>query len=176
MEFAFYKTRPNISLGFELDDDSYVEMWSAFKALYGAWADGIEDDELLIDDEPSYLQPIKSYMVHLTLQGVSRGKPSPLINVELGQTFQELKDKWESETSILSSSTAIILNVNYQQIIGLGPRVIPFILRDLAKTRNHWFWALMAISHENPVQDDDAGNITRMTQRWLDWGHRKGYL
>lgn len=34
----------------------------------------------------------------------------------------------------------------YQQIIGMGPAVVPLLLNDLVRTRSHWFWALRAIT------------------------------
>jgi len=103
-------------------------------------------------------------------------RPRTPVDEELERTFQALKDSWQNETTSLSSTNEIIYNENYQHIIGLGPDVIPLLLRDLARTQNFWFWALMMISRENPVNEDDAGDIEKMTKSWLDWGHRKGYF
>jgi hypothetical protein len=64
----------------------------------------------------------------------------------------------------------------YQRIIGMGPRVVPLILRELRRKPDHWFWALTAITGQDPIRPEDAGDILRMTQAWLDFGERQGYL
>jgi hypothetical protein len=80
----------DVRYGDEGKGDSQAEIWAAFEALYGAWADREDlDDELLID-EPLHTQPIKSYVVHLTIQGISRGKPSALIDSEIELGDEEL--------------------------------------------------------------------------------------
>jgi len=108
--------------------------------------------------------------------GASYEKWRLVPNDDLERTFQALKSQWKAETQFVSSGTDIILNQNYQSIIGLGAAVIPLLLKDLEKTRSHWFWALMAISRENPVNEADTGNVERMTEAWLRWGRQKGYV
>lgn len=84
--------------------------------------------------------------------------------------FEELVLSWSAATAHLSSPTKIIEHPAYRQIIGLGPAVLPLLLRDLAENRRFWFPALHGITGENPIPDDAAGDIERMTQAWLDWG------
>ena len=76
---------------------------------------------------------------------------------------------------MLSSTTAIATHPAYQRIIGLGPQVIPLILAELAKQPDHWFWALQALTGENPVPFADQGRIPAMTAAWLTWGHDNGW-
>jgi len=57
----------------------------------------------------------------------------------------------------------------------MGKEVIPLILNDLKIDPDDWFWALTAITGENPVADNDAGNIEEMAKAWLKWGRKKGY-
>jgi hypothetical protein len=90
--------------------------------------------------------------------------------------FSELAAKWAEDTLYLSSATDIVLHPNYQRIIGMGPRALPWILRDLEQTGRDWFWALWAITGENPVDQSDAGNFPRMTQAWLEWGRKRSYI
>ena len=61
----------------------------------------------------------------------------------------------------------------YRQIVGLGPSVLPLLLRDLAENRRFWFPALNAITGENPVPDDAAGEIGRMIEAWIEWGRER---
>jgi hypothetical protein len=84
--------------------------------------------------------------------------------------FEELALSWSSATSHLSSVTKLVEHPAYRQIIGLGPAVLPLMLRDLAENGRFWFPALSAITGENPVADDAAGDVGRMTEAWIDWG------
>lgn len=59
----------------------------------------------------------------------------------------------------------------------MGAAAIPWILIDLRENGpDDWFWALTAITDENPITRDIAGNMAAMTEAWLQWGERAGYL
>ena len=90
--------------------------------------------------------------------------------------FQALRGDWKSKTRHLSNTAQIALVFSYQQIIGMGPEVVPLILRDLERETDHWFWALEAITGENPVKQEDAGDMSASAQAWLDWGQRNGLV
>ena len=90
--------------------------------------------------------------------------------------FLSLKKEWEDSTAHLSSITEIAMHPVYQQIIGMGPIAIPLILDEMSKNPNHWFWALKAISGENPVLPEHRGRIKQMTEDWLQWGKKQGYI
>ena len=90
--------------------------------------------------------------------------------------FDELFQKWQAETALLSSGTAIVSHTAYTQIIGMGEIVIPFILMQLQKNPQHLFFALYQITGENPIPLSHAGNLEKMTADWLDWGYKKGYF
>ena len=62
------------------------------------------------------------------------------------ERFDELKDDWKSKTRHLSNTAQISLVFSYQQIIGMGPAVVPLILAELEREPDHWFWALEAIT------------------------------
>ena len=70
----------------------------------------------------------------------------------------------------------IALVFSYQRIIGLGPKVVPLILVELQKETNHWFWALEAITGENPVPKEDAGDVEASARAWIAWGKKNGHL
>ena len=57
-----------------------------------------------------------------------------------------------------------------------GATAVPFILEELKTEPDDWFWALSAITGENPVQETDAGNMHAMTKAWLQWGREKGLV
>ncbi len=61
----------------------------------------------------------------------------------------------------------------YRQIVGLGPAVLPLLLRDLAESRRFWFPALNAITGENPISEDAAGDVEQMIDAWTEWGRNR---
>jgi hypothetical protein len=91
------------------------------------------------------------------------------------QRFDRLAEKWKKETGHLSRVTKRCMHPAYQQIIGMGAGVVPLVLDDLKKSRDDWFWALSAITGENPITETDAGNVPKMTEAWLRWARAKGY-
>lgn len=95
---------------------------------------------------------------------------------ELEHTFHNLVEKWRNETALLSITEKKAMHSAYQRIIGMGPAVIPLILRELKERGGHWFWALKAITGEDPVKPEDIGNIRKMAEAWIKWGKEQGYL
>ena len=69
----------------------------------------------------------------------------------LAHRFYSLTATWRRETALRSSVTAIAMHPAYQQIIGLGEPALPLIFGELRREPDHWFWALGAITGENPV-------------------------
>jgi|GEM_PF-1981092 len=94
----------------------------------------------------------------------------PLADID--DQFTELTREWKRETLISSSATEMALNPHYQRIIGLGNRVIPLILKELERELDHWFWALTAITGENPIPAEHAGDLERMRDDWLEYGRK----
>ncbi len=94
--------------------------------------------------------------------------------VDVERKFHELAAQWRQETEHLSSTTKMILHRAYQQIIGLGPLALKFILQELQERPDYWFWALESISGENPVQPED--DFDGAVAAWLNWGRQEGYI
>jgi len=86
-----------------------------------------------------------------------------------------LVEQWKTETRGISSTEQLSLHPAYQQIIGMGPNVIPLLLRELENNSGRWFWALKAISREEPVTPEQRGKTNEMIASWLNWGREKGY-
>jgi hypothetical protein len=92
------------------------------------------------------------------------------------QQFAQLADTWKQETAFQSNITKKAIHPAYQRIIGMGPEAIPLILEEFRRVRlDDWFWALTAITGENPITEDIAGNVQSMAEAWLRWGRAKGY-
>jgi hypothetical protein len=92
------------------------------------------------------------------------------------RAFQQLADAWRAGTRYLSSTTELAMHPAYQRIIGFGPQVIPLILAELAKQPEPWFWALVALTGENPVPAEDRGRVRAMTDAWMNWGRENGWI
>lgn len=91
------------------------------------------------------------------------------------QRFRRLEALWEAETLVLSDAQRIFEHPAFQEIIRMGEAVVPLMLWDLEQKPRLWVWALPRITGANPVAPSDGGNIRKMTEAWLRWGHNKGY-
>jgi hypothetical protein len=91
------------------------------------------------------------------------------------ERFQRLAQTWHEAVAYHSSSRIRYNHPAYQEIIRMGPAVVPLLLRDLEATGRHWFEALRAITGADPIPDTDAGQIAKMKEAWLRWGKEKGY-
>jgi hypothetical protein len=94
---------------------------------------------------------------------------------EIEGTFTNLVQQWRNETIGISSTTDLVMHPAYQQIIRMGPVVIPLLLREVERKSGRWFWALCEITGEDPVPLEKRGKTKEMTQLWLEWGKAKGY-
>lgn len=104
------------------------------------------------------LEPIRS------LVRVGAWSPSD----DLKAQFDRLVDRWLKDTMISSSSTDMCMHEAYQQIIGLGERVVPLILEEMLGGYLHWGWALAAITRQDPASN--AKSPKEATEAWLQWG------
>ena len=97
---------------------------------------------------------------------------------KLQKEFNTLADRWVREIRNMSSPNAMERHPAYQQIIRLGPRVIPLILRRMDDEPGFWFTALLQLSgeKEDPVKPTMHGDLEAMTNAWLRWGERHGHF
>ena len=103
--------------------------------------------------------------------------PSPTVAPEetLPERFDRLAKTWRAETCYLSSTHDKVAHPAFQEIVRMGPPVIPLVLRELEKGSGHWHQALYALTGEDPGPGEGRGNIERMRNAWLRWGKEKGY-
>jgi hypothetical protein len=90
--------------------------------------------------------------------------------------FVRLRDQWKAQRGYHSDTMRLVTHPAYQSIIGMGLDVVPLILRELASKPDRWYWALRAITEEDPVPVEARGDGKAMTQAWLNWGKARGYL
>ncbi len=104
------------------------------------------------------------------LEPTSRRQP------RMEDLFTESKARWKEETAVLSSVSEMAMHPDYQRIIGLGPEVVPLLLRELEKEPDHWFWALKAVTGVDPVSPDQRGRVREMAACWIRWGKEQGKI
>jgi hypothetical protein len=90
--------------------------------------------------------------------------------------FTRFAKQWKTESRYMSNTAQMTMLRSYLNIIGMGDPAIPLILEELRHEPDHWFWALEAITLENPVPQQSIGKIQEMAQAWVQWGINKGYI
>jgi len=93
---------------------------------------------------------------------------------ELETLFQEHVEMWKADTEHYSSVTKMILHPSYRRIMGMGPAVLPILLRELRERPDHWLVALNAITGIDPAPEKST--FDEAVGAWLQWGVRQGYL
>lgn len=139
------------------EETIYLKEWDRFHASYA---------------RIQYYSSMKTYQN----ESVSWQTQYTTSDMQLEQTFNNLAKKWKRDTIHFSLVQQMVLHPAYQEIIGLGPEVIPLILHELEKEPNFWFWALRSLTGEDPVTEDMRGDVMAMREAWLDWGRRSLYL
>ncbi|MCY3693360.1 MAG: DEAD/DEAH box helicase family protein [Chloroflexota bacterium] len=92
------------------------------------------------------------------------------------ERFEALAERWEEETFFHSNSAIKDAHPALQEIISMGQPVVSLILERMRAQGGHWFGALQQITGARPVPPESRGRIREMTQSWLDWGERNGYI
>ena len=93
---------------------------------------------------------------------------------KLREEFNELATTWYRETAKLSSAEQMVLHPAYQKIIGMGRDALPFIFKELKKTRGHWIWALAMITRDDKATP--GMKFREAVDAWLAWGESNGYI
>jgi len=102
--------------------------------------------------------------------------PSAFGPADAVRRFATLATRWYQETAALSSVSQIAMHPAYQEIIGMGHTAVPLILRELQSKPGHWFWALRAITGEDPVSPEERGKVRAMAAAWIQWGKERGHI
>ncbi len=89
--------------------------------------------------------------------------------------FLCLAEIWRHDTRYISSVNQICMHSAYQEIIGMGKSALPLIFNELREDPYYWFWALKAITGEDPVRPEDRGKMNKMAESWLKWAREEGY-
>lgn len=131
-------------------------------------------------EHPAHKCHVEALIGHQAVKysGYRVSRQRPKTGGSLEQEFQSLTQRWRNETAHLSIATEKANNFAYQQIIGMGDKVLPLIFRELEATTSDWFWALRAIARERApvIPPEDRGRVRRIAEIWMDWGKKNGYV
>lgn len=72
--------------------------------------------------------------------------------------------------------TQRLFSEEYAQVIGLGPKVVPILLKELEQSTSPWFWALKAITRVDPAKDVNQGDFASIAACWVQWGREQKLL
>ena len=81
------------------------------------------------------------------------------------ERFRRLAAQWREQSQFLSNSAQVAMLKSYQQIIGIGEPAVPLLLKELRRVPDQWFWALEAITSQDPVPPPIEGNSTGWPRR-----------
>jgi len=95
---------------------------------------------------------------------------------DVKERFRQLAAQWKEQSRHMSNPAQMAMLKPYQQIIGMGEAAVPLILAELQQDPDQWFWALEAITQENPVPPEVVGKVRPMAEAWVAWGKRQGYV
>lgn len=118
-------------------------------------------------------QPPQRLRLVYSAQGVLSAV-SEFADTETEREFKRLAQQWHHETGHLSVVFRKAMHPAYQRIIGMGYRVVALILRDLEQNGGYWFWALNAITGEDPLRRDST--YTQSVRAWLAWGKERNLI
>jgi len=143
-----------------------------------AWKPQFEAYQALQDEWKEYVT-----LCQIQLQGfdqnvvlaILKSAKSAQEQTSAAEEFAALTLQWKTERGPSSSPSALAMHPAYQAIIGMGEKALPLIFSELQSGVDHWFWALRAISRENPVPPESRGNLEEMAKAWLKWGCENGY-
>lgn len=90
--------------------------------------------------------------------------------------FQKLAAQWKAESQYMSNVVQMAILQSYQSIVGMGEPAVTLILEELRREPDQWFWALEAITQENPVPSSAMGDVDAMAKAWIEWGIQNGYI
>jgi hypothetical protein len=101
---------------------------------------------------------------------------SRVVKAGVSGRFKRYERQWKEETKYVSSLTEKYLHPSYARIISLGWAAVPLILSSMQTRPDDWFYALRAITGDNPVPMDVAGDMRAMSEIWIAWGKARNLV
>lgn len=114
---------------------------------------------------------IRKNLINVDLNTINYSKESNNLVYEplhLKSRFNQYLKNWVYETRFLSNINGIVKNKNFQNILGMGERAVPFILDDLKYNPTNLVWALNMI-YDRKISDGFL-TIEDASKQWVKWG------
>jgi hypothetical protein len=80
------------------------------------------------------------------------------------EKFRRLAAGWLADTAYVSSTSDLVAHPAFQEIVRMGPAVVPLLLRELQNRTGHWHRALRRITGADPVSPADRGNLDKTVE------------
>jgi hypothetical protein len=91
--------------------------------------------------------------------------------ISLEDKFNALADAWDDHN--LGSPKIDYRSLSVLQIIGMGPNVIPFLIKRLESGETRWIFALKCITGEEAESPDMRGDANQVIDSWSNWWKRQ---
>lgn len=157
----------------------------AYKRIESEFGDCFDEGKMTTSSSGHYREyfyPKRKFQTLYSYYDLRKGSWLNVLekNIEvdfLEQEFQSLSSKWKAETGVYSITFQKI-NDTYLDIIAMGPKVLPLILKDMTSPNGsaHWHSALKAITRINPVKDDELSKPKKIKEAWVKWGKENGII
>jgi hypothetical protein len=84
------------------------------------------------------------------------------------QKFEELSKSWQEYN--FGSSIIEYHDAAFEQIIGMGAEVVPYLLERLKDGEVEWVYALQRITGHHIENPDMIGDAEKVAEAWIEWG------
>jgi hypothetical protein len=88
------------------------------------------------------------------------------------QLFDKIYKKWRDETQF-DSFIGDPYHKSYENIVKYGYKAIPYIITKLKEEPSLIFVALIRITGETPIKEENRGNVKKMSEDWIEWWEKK---
>lgn len=96
-----------------------------------------------------------------------------VVGESVSMRFRELSARWHRDTDHWSVLARKFKHPAYENILKMGPVVVPCILREIEARPGHWHAALRQLTGVNPVPPGTP--TTEACRVWLAWARSNGY-
>lgn len=83
--------------------------------------------------------------------------------------FRRLYSVWLDDTAHMSSVREMMAQESFEQMVAMGPDVLPLVLRELKAKPTFLFLVAQRITGHNPVTPDCVGDVQKIVTCWVNW-------
>ena len=89
--------------------------------------------------------------------------------------YEQFKEAWKQSTMFMSSAQDIIEDSNFQGIVAMGDRAVPYIIRDIKESPSTLVWALNMIFKKR-ITNKANTSIEEACKLWVKELKRQGWM